>query len=114
MICILKLFVPQIIKPNITNGKIRRQAQYSITYPTLSGTFTVLSESFFDDYSWESRSDININQLFTTNFNNNNDLPVIWSAAYPLTDSLTAHTRGLATGMAQIPVMIMPMMAMAT
>jgi RHS repeat-associated protein len=74
------------------------QAQFSITYPTLSGTYTVLTESFFDDYSWESRSDININQQFTTNFNDNNDLPVIWTAAYSWTDSLTSQTRGLATG----------------
>ncbi|HLY68678.1 MAG TPA: DUF6443 domain-containing protein, partial [Puia sp.] len=73
-------------------------AQSSITYPTLGGTFTVLTESFFDDYTWESRSDININQQFTTNFNNSNDLPVIWAAAYSLTDSVTAHTRGIATG----------------
>jgi hypothetical protein len=85
---------------NNSNNRVyhQGQAQYSITYPTLSGTDTVLSESFFDDYSWESRSDININQQFTTNFNDASDLPVIWSAAYPLTDSVTAHTRGLSTG----------------
>ena len=70
----------------------------STSYPTLSGTYNTLTESFYDDYTWESRSYININQHFTTNFNDNTDLPVIWSGAYSLTPSLTVHTRGLETG----------------
>lgn len=73
-------------------------AGISTNYPTLSGTYSTLTEDYYDDYSWESRSYININQQFTTNFNDNTDLPVIWSNAYSLTPALTAHTRGMATG----------------
>jgi hypothetical protein len=73
-------------------------AGISTNYPTLSGTYSTLTESYFDDYTWESRSYININQQFTTNFNDNTDLPIIWSNAYSLTPALTAHTRGMTTG----------------
>jgi hypothetical protein len=62
-----------------TNNRAYHQnlAQTSTSYPSLSGTYYTLTENFFDDYTWESRSDININQQFTSNFNYNNDLPVI-------------------------------------
>lgn len=73
-------------------------AQAGITYPALSGTYTVLTESFFDDYSWQLRGDISINHQFSSSFTNSNDLPVIYSAAYSQNPSSTAHTRGMATG----------------
>jgi hypothetical protein len=70
----------------------------STNYPTLSGTYSTLTEDYYDDYTWESRSYVNINQQFTTNFNDNTDLPIIWSNAYSVTPALTAHTRGMPTG----------------
>ena len=82
------------------NGRSYHQnlAQSSVSYPVLSGVYSVLTESFYDDYSWQSRGDININHPFTSNFNNNNDLPVIYTAAYPQTPAATTHTRGMPTG----------------
>ena len=73
-------------------------AQFSVSYPTLSGTYAVLTESFYDDYSWQSRGDININHQFSSSFNNTTDLPVILSGAYSQTPAATAQTRGMATG----------------
>ncbi|PWU02602.1 MAG: hypothetical protein C5B52_05120 [Bacteroidetes bacterium] len=73
-------------------------SQSSISYPTLSGTYSILTESFYDDQNWQSRSDININHSFTTAFNNTNDLPVILSGAYTQTPSSSAQTRGMQTG----------------
>jgi RHS repeat-associated protein len=81
-----------------TRSYFQSAAGISTNYPTLSGTYSTLTEDYYDDYTWETRSYININQQFTTNFNDNTDLPVIWSNAYSLTPALTAHTRGMSTG----------------
>ncbi len=82
------------------NNRVYHQnlANTSITYPTITTADSALTETFYDDYSWESRSDISISQQFTTNFNNSTDLPVILSGAYAITPAVTLHTRGVATG----------------
>jgi RHS repeat-associated protein len=73
-------------------------AASSIAYPTLSSADSSLTETFYDDYSWQSRSDISINQQYTTSFNNATDLPIIFSSAYAVAPMLTAHTKGMSTG----------------
>ncbi|HWB28386.1 MAG TPA: DUF6443 domain-containing protein [Chitinophagaceae bacterium] len=76
------------------------QAYSKTTYPTITGTNTVETETFYDDYTWMGRSDINITgHTYNTSFNNTTDLPVIQTSAYGLTPaSASVQLRSIITG----------------
>jgi len=76
------------------------QAYNAQSYPVLSGTYTVLTETFYDDYSWQSNyTDLGGTHNFVSSFINNNDLPVIQNNPYVSTlTTATQQTRGLVTG----------------
>lgn len=76
-------------------------AYNSNAYPVLSGTYSVQTEVFYDDYSWQSNyTDIGTTHTFSSTFNNATDLPIIQDNNYALTASaVSPQTRGLVTGM---------------
>ncbi|MBN9297990.1 MAG: hypothetical protein J0I41_13335, partial [Filimonas sp.] len=85
---------------NATDAVTHRQNAYnSSSYPMLDNNYTLLTETFYDDYSWRSRSDINLSARdFTNKFNNTADLPVIQDNAYSLVPTVSIQTKGLVTG----------------
>lgn len=70
-----------VITPGIIKDSVYAQAASSMNYPTLSGTYTVMTQSFYDDYSWlsgesnpfpDTLSTANINGTnFITSYNTN-------------------------------------------
>lgn len=81
-----------------TAAQVQSNAAASTTYPTLSGTYTILSENYYDNYSWTSgtplssttdNSGITSTNFYTT-YNSNPEY------AQPLTQS--SRIRGSATG----------------
>lgn len=55
----------------LTKDQVQTNAAAATDYPTLSGTFTVLAETYFDDYTWTSGSGLT-STLVTTNINSTN------------------------------------------
>jgi len=57
-----------------SRATIQAAAEVSSDYPTLTGTYTILSESFYDDYSWLSSngnplsSSLSVENINSTNF----------------------------------------------
>jgi len=86
---------------NSNNASYHQGTAYgSNNYPTLSGTYTVETEAFFDSYAWLSRSDISLSgHAYTTLFNHTTDLPVIQTTPYDLNPTAASvQIRGMATG----------------
>jgi hypothetical protein len=67
-----------VITSALTKDQILAQAAASMSYPTLSGTYTVTSESYYDDYSWIAATGATLpTTLSTTNINATNLIPII-------------------------------------
>jgi len=60
-----------VITSGLVKDSIIAQAARSLDYPTLTGTYTITSETYFDDYSWISGSVPN-STLVTTYINSTN------------------------------------------
>jgi RHS repeat-associated protein len=89
-----------LITSALTKDVILAQAAASMSYPTLSGTYTITSESYYDDYSWIAATGaalpttLNTTNINATNFNTNyNTAP---EYAQPIVQS--KRIRGAATG----------------
>jgi hypothetical protein len=90
----------------ITNPALKdtiiAQAARSTAYPTLTGTYTITLETYFDDYSWISggapNSTLVTTYINSTNFNTSyNAYP-----DYAQQITQTARTRGMVTGSKRI------------
>ncbi len=87
-----------VITSSLVKDTIIAQASASTAYPTLSGTYTITSETYFDDYSWISGLAPN-STLVTTNINSANFNTTYNSYpdyAQPITQS--SRIRGAVTG----------------
>jgi RHS repeat-associated protein len=81
---------------------IQAQAARSVAYPTLAGTYTITSETYYDDYNWiisqngngPVGSYINTNVITATNFITSYNTSPLY--AQPILQS--ARTRGAVTG----------------
>ncbi len=60
-----------VITTSLTKDSVIAQAARSTAYPTLTGTFTIMNTTYYDDYSWISGSIPN-STLVTTYINSSN------------------------------------------
>lgn len=82
----------------VNKDTVINQAARNSDYPTLSGTYTILTETYYDDYSWTSGTPLDGN-LKTSNINSTNFITTYNASpdyAQPLTKS--SRTRGSVTG----------------
>ncbi len=91
-----------VITTSLIKDSILAQAARSTAYPTLSGTYTIMSETYFDDYSWITGGAPNSTLVTTyingTNFNTSyNTYP---DYAQQITQS--SRIRGMVTGTKRI------------
>jgi RHS repeat-associated protein len=89
-----------VITSTLIKDTIQAQAARSAAYPTLGGTYTVMTETYYDDYNWIAAtgaplsSVLDVNQINSTNFiTNYNTAP---DYAQPIAQS--ARIRGAVTG----------------
>jgi RHS repeat-associated protein len=62
-----------LITSSLSKDSIIAQAARSTDYPTLSGTYTVMSEMYYDDYGWVASSGSGLDgNLISTNINGTN------------------------------------------
>ena len=95
--------VQSVLWNNSNNAAYHQGLAYNSTaYPALSGAYVIQSETFYDNYTWTSRSDINLSKSFYAAVYNSNDLPVIQTNPYPLTPTANTLTRALVTGSRKI------------
>ncbi|MDP9042181.1 MAG: hypothetical protein M3N30_09375 [Bacteroidota bacterium] len=95
-----------IITSLLIKDSIQAQASRSTAYPTLTGTYTITSETYYDDYSWVSGSGsglsgtLNSTNINGTNFNTSyNSFP-----DYPQQIVQSNRIRGSVTGIKKIIV----------
>jgi len=89
-----------LITTSLIKDSILAQAARSSSYPSLTGTYTILTETYYDDYSWISGSGSSLSSsLITTNINSTNFITSYNSSpdyAQPVTQS--NRIRGAVTG----------------
>ncbi len=87
-----------LITSSLIKDSIIAQASRSSDYPTLSGTYTITSEAYYDDYSWVSGTPVN-SSLVTTHINSAN-FYTTYNASPEYAQSITVSNRirGAATG----------------
>jgi RHS repeat-associated protein len=89
-----------VITSALIKDSIQAQAARSLAYPVLAGTYTVMAETYYDDYAWIAASNAPVgNYMDYTNINSNNFITNYNTApdyAQPLTQS--QRIRGAVTG----------------
>lgn len=93
-----------LITSALIKDSIIAQAFRSSDYPTLSGTYTITSESYYDDYTWTSGTPLN-STLVTTNINSTN-FYTTYNASPEYAQQITEskRTRGAVTGSKMIVI----------
>lgn len=87
-----------ITKSGVNKDTITNQAARSSNYPALSGTYTVMTQTYYDDYAWISEAPFN-ESLYTTPINSSNFITTYNTAPYyaqQITKSV--RIRGKVTG----------------
>lgn len=73
----------------------------SVTYPTPASSYTVLTQTYYDDYSWVSSSGSGLSSGLITTYNSNSSYfytPDDNNFPYPRSITATSSTRGMVTG----------------
>jgi RHS repeat-associated protein len=87
-----------LITSALIKDSIIAQASRSADYPTLSGTYTISSESYYDDYAWTSGTPVN-SSLVTTHINSTNFYTTYnASPEYAQQITVSSRIRGSVTG----------------
>ncbi|HMK27197.1 MAG TPA: DUF6443 domain-containing protein, partial [Chitinophagaceae bacterium] len=87
-----------VITTTLSKDSVWAQAARSSDYPTLSGTYTIMTEDYFDDYSWTSGTPLN-STLVTSNINSVNFITSYNSSPlYAQQITASSRIRGAATG----------------
>lgn len=87
-----------VITTTLSKDSVIAQAARSSDYPTLSGTYTIMNEAYFDDYSWTSGTPLN-STLITSNINSTNFITSYNSSPqYAQQITASSRIRGAATG----------------
>jgi RHS repeat-associated protein len=87
-----------LITSALTKDAIIANAAASADYPTLSGTYSIASETYYDDYSWTSGSPLT-STLVTTNINSTNFYTSYNNfPEYAQSIAVSSRIRGVATG----------------
>lgn len=76
-------------------------ADISSNYPTLSGTYELLTETYYDDYSWVSGSGSGLSSTLITTYNSNSTYFYIASnttSPYPQAITASYEVKGMVTG----------------
>jgi RHS repeat-associated protein len=91
-----------LLTSSLNKDSIIEQASRSADYPSLSGTYTVTSESYYDDYSWTSGTPVS-SSLVTTHINSANFYNT-YNASPEYAQSITVSNRirGAVTGSKRI------------
>jgi RHS repeat-associated protein len=77
------------------------QAASSSSYPTLSGSYTLLTETYYDDYSWVSGSGSGLSSTLISDYTSNTDYFYTASnttSPYPQAMTASYDARGMVTG----------------
>jgi len=93
-----------LISSTLIKDSILAQAARSTSYPTLTGTYTVMSQTFYDDYSWISLTGAPLSSiLVTTNINSTNfNTNYNTSPDYSQPIASSGRIRGVITGTKKI------------
>jgi len=93
-----------LITTSLIKDSILAQAGRSTSYPSLSGTYTITSQTFYDDYSWISLTGAPVgSSLVTTNINSANfNTNYNTSPDYSQPIVASGRTRGAVTGTKKI------------
>lgn len=87
-----------ITKSGINKDTIINQAARSNSYPVLSGTYSLLTQTYFDDYAWISEAPFD-ETLYTTPINSTNFITTYNTAPYYAQQiTKSARIRGKVTG----------------
>ncbi len=96
-------FKSGVITTTLSKDSIIAQAARSKAYPILSGTYTVTSENYYDDYSWiaatnaplaDSMDRANINNAnFNTAYNSSPDYPLELKKSLKIKGAITGSKR---------------------
>jgi RHS repeat-associated protein len=88
------------IYSNLTKEIIQYQAANSSSYPTLSGTYTVMAETYYDNYEWVSPQGNHVGTNMDVNNINSNNFITNYNAAPHYAQALTQslRIRGAVTG----------------
>ncbi len=91
-------FKSGLITSALSKDAIIANAAASADYPTLSGTYTVSGETYYDDYTWAGSTPLS-STLVTTNINSTN-FYTTYNASPEYAQSITVSTRirGAVTG----------------
>ena len=91
-----------LITATLIKDSIIAQAARSTNYPTLSGTYTIVSQTYYDDYSWTSgtplSSTLDGSHINSSNFNTAYNT----SPQYAQPISLSNRIRGTVTGIKKL------------
>lgn len=86
----------------LSKDTILAQAFRTADYPALSGTYTIATETYYDDYSWTGGTPLS-SSLVTTNINSTNFFATYnTSPEYAQSISVSSRIRGIATGSKRI------------
>jgi hypothetical protein len=93
-----------LITSALIKDSIIAQASRSVDYPVVSGTFTITSEAYYDDYTWIAATGAPVTStLVTTNINSTNfNTNYHTSPEYAQTITASSRIRGTVTGFKKI------------
>ncbi len=87
-----------VITSSLSKDAIISAAAASANYPTLSGTYSIFAETYYDDYSWTSGTPLS-STLVTTNITSTNFYTTYNSfPEYAQSIAVSSRIRGTATG----------------
>ncbi|MFI5185587.1 MAG: DUF6443 domain-containing protein [Chitinophagales bacterium] len=87
-----------VITTALIKDSVYAQAARSTDYPTLTGTYTIMTEAYYDDYGWTTGTPLN-NTLVTSHINSSNfNTAYNTSPEYAQQITATNRIRGAATG----------------
>lgn len=87
-----------LITTTLNKDSVLAQAFRTADYPTLSGTYSIATETYYDDYSWVSGTGMS-SSLVTTNITGTNFFTSYNSfPEYAQQIAVTSKTRGMVTG----------------
>jgi hypothetical protein len=89
-----------VLTSALTKDSIQAQAARSNAYPTLAGTYTVMTETYYDNYNWIAATGAPLSSYINTNNINNNNFISTYNTApdYALPINQSMRIRGAVTG----------------
>ena len=95
-----RLYRNGLITTSLVKDTIIAQAAASASYPTLTGTYTITAELYYDDYSWIAATSAPVSSALVTTYINSTNFNTAYNTApdYPQPITASGRTRGQVTG----------------